>query len=530
MVSVKKPGNGRTTTNLTAAVPPETHVRDAPARILDRSHRFQFARENVLGTSFDLTVIADNQQQAKAVEARILREIEKRERIISTYGKDSEIARINAAAFEPDKRIDLSLSLWLLLEESAYVAKRSGGAFNVFTGDASGLWRRAASTGQPPTATDLNRAAQDSRKGFRLSGRKGDKWVERLAPGTFDFDAIGKGYVIDKCVREAIEDFPSLRGLRLDIGGEIKVWGQADYARNYSWRIGIADPRQPADNAGPMAELEVRNLAVATSGSYGRSLSVAGTNVNHIIDPRTARPVDHVISATVVAPSAQRADALATALSVMKPEEGVAMIEGMSDAACLIVTAEGTELRSSSFASMETRQESMPASAWPNGHVVNIDFKLVRSETRAPFHRHYVGAWVADETGRRIRILALWAKAADIGYVRDLNVFWRDAWVLAGQGSETRPLLGFSRATRAPGAYTLTWDGTDDSGQPVPQGTYTIHLDVNREKGPPSQKERHTHTTLTLECGARTASVNAPDQPELKDVRAVYGPLGGGKP
>ena len=61
MVSVKKPGNGRTTTNLTAAVPPETHVRDAPARILDRSHRFQFARENVLGTSFDLTVIADNQ-------------------------------------------------------------------------------------------------------------------------------------------------------------------------------------------------------------------------------------------------------------------------------------------------------------------------------------------------------------------------------------------------------------------------------------------------------------------------------------
>ena len=68
------------------------------------------------------------------------------------------------------------------------------------------------------------------------------------------------------------------------------------------------------------------NLAVATSGDYARSLRIAGVSVNHIMDPRTARPVDHVRSATVVASTAQRADALATALCVMAPEDGLTMI------------------------------------------------------------------------------------------------------------------------------------------------------------------------------------------------------------
>jgi len=505
-------------------------VRRQPRRAIDETHRYHFAREGVLGTSFDLTVIADNPRQAKGVEARILQEIAKRERIISTYRDDSEIGILNARPFAPDKRIDISLSLWLLLEECAHVAKRSKGAFNVFSGNTRDLWKTAAANGRWPADADLEAAAKSSQKAFRLSGRKDSKWVERLAPGSFDFDAIGKGYVIDKCVREAVDDFPSLRGLKLNIGGEIKVWGQADYARNYNWRIGIANPRKPADNAEPLTVLEVRNLAVATSGNYARPIKIGEDSVNHIFDPRTAQPVDHVLSATVVASTAQRADALATALCVMQPEEGVAMINAMSDAACLIVAADGKQFRSSAFAAMELRSEPTATQAWPDGNVVNIGFKLVRSETRAPFHRHYVGAWVENEAGRRIRILALWAKPADIGYVRDLDAFWRDAWLLAGEGTDTRRMLGFSRATRPPGEYSLTWDGLNDSGQAVPQGDYTIHIDVNREKGPPNQRERHSHAALKLRCATAPESVKVLDQPELQKVSAIYGPVGGQRP
>lgn len=498
-------------------------------RIFDEAHRFEFAHENIMGTSLDLTVIADNREQARGVEARIIQEIRKREKLISTYLPDSEISEINTRPFKAGERIKLSQSLWLLLDECRYIAGKSDGAFNAYAGGATTLWSQATDTGKQPAREDLDQVAANSRKGFRLSTRKEGRWVERRAPGRFDFDGIGKGYVIDKCVREALDDFPSIRGLKLDIGGEIKLWGQADYAQNYAWRIGIADPRQPAENAAPLSTLEIRNLAVATSGGYAQPLRVGEHEFNHILDPRTARPVAHVLSATVVAASAQRADALATALCVMPPDRGIAMIENLADAACLIVAADGTQFRSSSFAAMELSPADSTSSAWPGNHVVDIRFRLVRSETKAPFHRHYVGAWVENEAGRRVRLLALWAKSGDIGYVRDLDEFWRDAWVLAGEGSDTRRLLGISRATRAPGEYSLTWDGLNDTGQPVPQGIYTVHLDVNREKGPPAQREHHTHAVLKLRCGADSVTANAPDQPELKNVMATYGPIGGGE-
>jgi hypothetical protein len=81
-----------------------------------------------------------------------------------------------------------------------------------------------------------------------------------------------------------------------------------------------------------------------------------------------------------------------------------------------------------------------------------VQFELVRSEQEAKFHRHYFAAWIEDEVGRRIRILALWAKGDKVDYARDLNTFWRNAWVLAGEGSSPLPLREYSRATRAPDA------------------------------------------------------------------------------
>jgi thiamine biosynthesis lipoprotein len=229
----------------------------------------------------------------------------------------------------------------------------------------------------------------------------------------------------------------------------------------------------------------------------------------------------------VVALDAQRADGLATELCVIPPREGIAMIDSLPDAACLLVTAGGEQLRSRSFNAVELRQVDPAAPTWPKNHVVNLRFQLTRSETQAPFHRHYVGAWVADEHGRRVRILALWAKPSDIRYARDLDLFWRDAWVLAGEGENTRKMLGFTRATRPPGSYTLSWDGLDDAGRPVPRGRYTLHLDVNREKGPTDRRELHTHAAVELICGDQSQSAVADDQPELRDVIASYGPVGG---
>jgi len=135
-----------------------------------------------------------------------------------------------------------------------------------------------------------------------------------------------------------------------------------------------------------------------------------------------------------------------------------------------------------------------------------------------------MAAWVEDLEGRRVRLLALWFDRGEMKYVRDLNTFWKEAWVLQGGGSNPRQLRAWTRATRSPGRYTLTWNGLDDTGEAVPQGRYRLRLDVNRENGP--HRERHTLASVELDCGASPARASAPDQPELGEVAARYGPRG----
>ena len=157
----------------------------------------------------------------------------------------------------------------------------------------------------------------------------------RLAPGKFQFDGIGKGYLIDNAVGKVVEDVPEIRGLRLNIGGEISVWGESSLT---------SDPSRPEDNAPPLTRLALRNLSVATSGNYARYRQIEGKRVGHILDPATGLATQRIRGATVVAGSAQRADALATALCVLSPEEGIKAVESMIDAACLIVDQAGKSI------------------------------------------------------------------------------------------------------------------------------------------------------------------------------------------
>jgi thiamine biosynthesis lipoprotein len=78
--------------------------------------------------------------------------------------------------------------------------------------------------------------------------------------------------------------------------------------------------------------------AVATSGDYRRGLRIGGRWFSHIIDPRTGTPVPNVSSATVVAGEAATADALATAISVLGAQDGVALVDSLPGTECLIMS------------------------------------------------------------------------------------------------------------------------------------------------------------------------------------------------
>jgi thiamine biosynthesis lipoprotein len=137
-------------------------------------------------------------------------------------------------------------------------------------------------------------------------------------PLTLDLGAVAKGFAIDMAVRE-LRDLGDLGDFAIDAGGDLYLAGRNDH--DAPWRVAI---RHPRDAASTIAELEVSNAAVCTSGDYLRR-NDAGEH--HLLDPRSGAPAAELISATVVAPLAMVADGLATAAFVLGPRRGIALLE-----------------------------------------------------------------------------------------------------------------------------------------------------------------------------------------------------------
>ncbi len=154
--------------------------------------------------------------------------------------------------------------------------------------------------------------------------------VERRSGGCFDIRCGGRldpsGLVKGWSVQRAAELLRAAgaRSFFIGAGGDIVTRGEA--APGQPWRVGIRHP-ELADRVA--AVLETGDLAVATSGAYERG--------EHILDPRTGRASEGLLSMTVVGPSLTYADAFATAAFVMG-EQGLPWITGIDGYEGLAIT------------------------------------------------------------------------------------------------------------------------------------------------------------------------------------------------
>ena len=129
-------------------------------------------------------------------------------------------------------------------------------------------------------------------------------------PLVLDLGAVAKGMAIDLAARE----LRSFGDFAIDAGGDLYVAGCNPLRE--PWRVGVRNPARPDEL---IESLRITEAAVCTSGSYERG--------PHILDARTGTVVTHVSSATVIAPTAMAADALATAAFVLGPDAGVRLLE-----------------------------------------------------------------------------------------------------------------------------------------------------------------------------------------------------------
>lgn len=155
-----------------------------------------------------------------------------------------------------------------------------------------------------------------------------------------DFGGIAKGYGVDAAVL-ALRSGAVTTAL-IDAGGDLFAMGRP--TPEHPWKIGIRHPGKERDL---VATVEIENQAVATSGTYVQTRIIDGVKVSHLIDPSTGNFVDHVTSATIVAPDTMTADGLATATSVMRPGAAQDLVERLPGVEGFWIYADGTHYVSS---------------------------------------------------------------------------------------------------------------------------------------------------------------------------------------
>jgi len=250
---------------------------------------------------------------ARAVDALdLVDEIENR---ISVYRDTSELARLNATAaagWQP-----VSHDVFAMLVRARELHDLTEGAFDIAAGALVRAWGFLHREGRVPDPAAL--AAARERSGMRLveldAGNRSVRFAREgveLNPG-----AIGKGWAVDRAL-ERLADAGVASALVH--GGQSSVRARGvhgpDLPGRRGWRVGLRDPLRPARR---LATITLADRGLGTSGSGTQFFVDRGRRLGHILDPRTGLPAEGVVSATVFAPTAADADALATALYALGP-------------------------------------------------------------------------------------------------------------------------------------------------------------------------------------------------------------------
>lgn len=441
---------------------------------------WRFHADHVLGTSLDLAVVAKKPMAAALAIDAARTEIARLDKILSGWRSDSELIALNAA-----ESLRVSPDLFAVIAVCERWRTMSGGAYS-------------ARIGKLLTACDAALAAWIHNADVRLD--PATRTIQRPRDVVFAVDGLAKGYVIDRALAAAA-CVPGVDGMMVDIGGDLKCWGAPPDGK--SWRIGVVEPGEAFDNAAPRRHLLVGNQAVATSGRSSRS--------QHTLIPATGARASHIAYATVVADQAADADALATAFSVLPQEQSLALADRVPGVAARLVAADGTEAVSRRWTQLCAApvQVAQADAQWPAGFGLNIEYEVPKI-TAGTYHNPYVAIWITGEDRQLVRTMLVLGK--ETRWREENYIYWRRF----GR-NDAKLVDSVSRPTRAPGTYTIKWDGLDDAGKKVPQGKYVLNIEASREKG------GHSVQRLELTLGADGAVVEAKPEGEVGKVRATYG-------
>lgn len=286
----------------------------------------------LMGSRFDITVIADDSLQAHNYIDVAVAEITRIEKLISEWDPSTQTSAINKNAGIKPVKVDREL--FNLIERSIAISKLTDGAFDISYASMDKIWKFDGSMTKMPSEEAIKSSV--SKIGYQnIILNKEEMTVFLKYPGMkIGFGAIGKGYSADKA--KALLISQGVKGGIINASGDMNTWGKQPNGND--WKVAITNP---FDKNKAFALLPIKEGAVVTSGDYEKYVTFNGKRYAHIIDPRTGYPATGVISTTVFGGSAELADALATSLFVMGVDAGINRINQLPNVECIIIDDKG---------------------------------------------------------------------------------------------------------------------------------------------------------------------------------------------
>ena len=300
----------------------------------------------LMGSRFDISVVANDTLTAANYINLAVEEISRIERLISSWDENSQTSEIiRNAGIKPVK---VDKELFDLIERSIVISKLTDGAFDISYASMDKIWKFDGSMTEMPSEKKIKESVE--KVGFNnIILNKEEHTVFLKLPGMkIGFGAIGKGYAADKA-KDLLISKGVVAGI-INASGDMNTWGKQPTGED--WMIAITNPLNKNKS---FALLPLKNGAVVTSGNYEKYVAFNGKRYSHIIDPRTGYPASGIISATVFAPKAELADALATSIFVMGTEVGLNRINQLKDIECIIIDVNGN-IHTSNHINLNTKK------------------------------------------------------------------------------------------------------------------------------------------------------------------------------
>ena len=286
----------------------------------------------LMGNHFSFSVVSPDPGQGNACIAKGIEEVRRIEKLFTTFSEDSQTNLINRNA--GIKPVQVDPEVFSLIERSLKLSALTQGAFDITYGSMDKrFWNFNRTITALPDPVEARKTVKLINYRNVVLDQAAQTVYLKQKGMVIGFGGIGKGYAADRA-KQVMRKQGAGSGI-VNAAGDLTVWGTQP--NGDPWTIGIADPDRKDL---PFASLQLKDISVATSGSYEKYVVIDGVKYSHTIDPRTGYPVRGTKSVTIICPGAEIADAMATPVMVMGIKAGLNLVNQIKHMACLIIDDE----------------------------------------------------------------------------------------------------------------------------------------------------------------------------------------------